>query len=425
MTDIAIRAEGISKRYELGTRSESYDTLRRFLVSAAGAPWRAVKRVARREPKKQPNILWALRDISFEILDGEVIGLIGRNGAGKSTLLKVLSRITEPSDGFAEIRGQVRALLEVGTGFHPELTGRENVFLSGAILGMPREEINRKFDDIVEFAELSQFVDTPVKRYSSGMYVRLAFAVAAHLEPDVLLVDEVLAVGDAKFQKKCLGKLGDVAKHGRTVIFVSHNMAAVNALCPRAMLLDGGQIASSGPTTQIIEQYAGQTSDRVQKVSERFPLMSEQHGVGIQRCTVQVTRNSSGFHDVEVALDLRSTRPVKNIGVGIAITSPFGGRVAVLGPSITGYVLDALDGEVRGVLACPEIDRYLASGDYSLEIWLAFPRMEYIVRAEDAAVISIPPRDPFGTGVYFEASRHGVVPLPFQFRHELAVEEVA
>jgi lipopolysaccharide transport system ATP-binding protein len=192
----------------------------------------------------QEEVLWALKDVSFSVAPGEVVGIVGRNGAGKSTLLKVLSRITKPTTGEVDLYGRVGSLLEVGTGFHPELTGRENIFLNGAILGMKRSHIERKFDEIVAFAEVEKFLDTPVKRYSSGMYVRLAFAVAAHLEPEILIVDEVLAVGDASFQKKCLGKIGDVAKDGRTVLFVSHNMAAVKALCTRAMLLDGGRVTS-------------------------------------------------------------------------------------------------------------------------------------------------------------------------------------
>ena len=209
--------------------------------------------------------LWALRDVSFEVKRGEVVGIIGRNGAGKSTLLKILSRITEPTAGSAKIHGRVGSLLEVGTGFHPELTGRENIYLNGAILGMRRAEIERKFDEIVAFAEIERFLDTPVKRYSSGMYVRLAFAVAAHLEPEILLVDEVLAVGDAQFQKKCLGKMGDVAKEGRTVLFVSHNMVAVQTLCQRAFWLDSGQLKAQGEVGTIVTTYlrAGLAEDDV------------------------------------------------------------------------------------------------------------------------------------------------------------------
>lgn len=222
----------------------------------------------RKDPDTEGNTIWALKDVSFEVNEGEVIGIIGRNGAGKSTLLKVLSRITEPTEGEIKLRGRVASLLEVGTGFHPELTGRENIYLNGAVLGMTRVEINRKFDEIVAFAEIDKFLDTPVKRYSSGMYVRLAFAVAAHLEPEILVVDEVLAVGDAQFQKKCLGKMGEVAKGGRTVLFVSHNMAAIRDLCQRALLIKDGQISFNGEVQAAIDKYLDYTSSVNTVVSE-------------------------------------------------------------------------------------------------------------------------------------------------------------
>src|SRR6266704_1271942 len=232
MSETAIQVENVSKLYHIGER-KPYKTVRESLMNVLSAPSRLSRRLRKTKTRRADETeLWALRDVSFEVKQGEVVGLIGRNGAGKSTLLKVLSRITEPTAGRITIRGRVGSLLEVGTGFHPDLTGRENVFMNGAILGMSRAEIRRKFDEIVAFAEIEKFLDTPVKRYSSGMYVRLAFAVAAHLEPEILLVDEVLAVGDAEFQKKCLGKLEDVAtKEGRTVIFVSHNLGAIAQLC--------------------------------------------------------------------------------------------------------------------------------------------------------------------------------------------------
>src|SRR5580693_4552428 len=233
-----IEVEGIGKRYRIG-KNVPYRTFRESLVNAAGGSMRLVREAMRRRSARavdEQNQVWALRDVSFKVNPGEVLGVIGRNGAGKSTLLKILSRITEPTEGRITLRGRVASLLEVGTGFHPELTGRENIFLNGAILGMARTEITRKFDEIVAFAEVDKFLDTPVKRYSSGMYVRLAFAVAAHLNPEILIVDEVLAVGDAEFQKKCLGKMKDVSdKEGRTVLFVSHNMTAVRSLCTRGI----------------------------------------------------------------------------------------------------------------------------------------------------------------------------------------------
>jgi homopolymeric O-antigen transport system ATP-binding protein len=249
----AIEAYGLGKLYQLGQR-ERYGALRDSLANAFRAPrrWLSGERRANRAGRQT---LWALKDVSFDVQEGEIVGIIGRNGSGKSTLLKILSRITEPTEGRALVRGQVGSLLEVGTGFHPELTGRENIFVNGAILGMKRLEIVRKFDEIVAFAEVDQFIDTPVKHYSSGMQMRLAFAVAAHLEPSVLLVDEVLAVGDQAFQRKCLGKMGDVAREGRTVIFVSHDLTSVQVLCQRAIRLAHGQVQGIGPVSEQINAY--------------------------------------------------------------------------------------------------------------------------------------------------------------------------
>ena len=245
-----ISARNISKQYRIGQR-EAYGTLRDTLASAVSAPFRRLGGNGR----APEETIWALRDVSFEVAPGEAVGIIGRNGAGKSTMLKILSRITEPTTGRIDLYGRVGSLLEVGTGFHPELTGRENIFLNGAILGMQRAEIEKKFDEIVSFAEIERFLDTPVKRYSSGMYMRLAFAVAAHLEPEILVVDEVLAVGDAQFQKKCLGKMGEVAREGRTVLFVSHNMMAVQNLCRRAIWLDSGRILEDAESGRVVASY--------------------------------------------------------------------------------------------------------------------------------------------------------------------------
>ena len=242
--EIAVRVTGLGKRYRIGRGRRRPDTLR---DTVAG-----LFRAGIAEPVDD---VWALRNVSFEVPRGDVVGVIGRNGAGKSTLLKILSRVTAPTEGGAVIRGRIGSLLEVGTGFHPELTGRENIYLSGAVLGMRAAEIRRKFDDIVDFAETDRFLDTPVKHYSSGMYVRLAFSVAAHLQPEVLLVDEVLAVGDVDFQRKCVGKIGQVAEHGRTVLVVSHSMSTIKALCSRAMLLDGGMLAALGPADAIVDRY--------------------------------------------------------------------------------------------------------------------------------------------------------------------------
>jgi lipopolysaccharide transport system ATP-binding protein len=257
----AISVKNLSKRYRIGAAQAKfrYGMLRDVFVDSLMAPIRYAKSLTTRSNNSQrtneKNFIWALKDISFDLEEGRVLGIVGRNGAGKSTLLKVLSRVTEPTEGTVSVRGRVGSLLEVGTGFHPELTGRENIYMNGAILGMKRLEIDKKFDEMVEFSEVAQFIDTPVKRYSSGMYLRLAFAVAAHLEPEILIIDEVLAVGDAAFQKKCLGKMNEVAKHGRTILFVSHDLTAVNALCNRTLLLHEGAMVMDGPTAEVTAHY--------------------------------------------------------------------------------------------------------------------------------------------------------------------------
>jgi lipopolysaccharide transport system ATP-binding protein len=254
MTEIAIRVEKLSKQYRIGVLQERPDTLRDLLTTNVQRMGQWLKRGGKAR-SEGPSHIWALKDISFEVERGQVLGIVGRNGAGKSTLLKVLSRVTDPTQGYGEIHGRVGSLLEVGTGFHPELSGRENIYLNGAILGMRREEIDRKFDEIVEFSEVGKFIDTPVKRFSSGMYLRLAFAVAAHLEPEILVVDEVLAVGDAEFQRKCLGKMSDVAQEGRTVLFVSHNMSAVLRLTQETIVLDQGKMVMRAPTPEAVDHY--------------------------------------------------------------------------------------------------------------------------------------------------------------------------
>ncbi len=258
MPTLAVHVENLGKLYRIGG-AEAYTTFRDALMNAFAAPYRACRKLQRSDGDgwQKDNTIWALKDVSFTIEHGEIVGIIGRNGAGKSTLLKILSRITEPTHGFAEIHGRVGSLLEVGTGFHGELSGRENIYLNGAILGMRKSEINRRFDEIVAFAEVEKFIDTPVKRYSTGMYLRLAFAVAAHLEPEILIVDEVLAVGDARFQKKCLNKMQDVGKTGRTVLFVSHNLSAISSLCPRSVWLDGGMLIQDGPSSHVVSEYLG------------------------------------------------------------------------------------------------------------------------------------------------------------------------
>ena len=247
MSDISIRVEDLGKRYHIGKLRERHATLRDAIVSAFKRP--------KTERRDGEDTIWALKDVGFEVRQGEAVGIIGRNGAGKSTLLKILSRITEPTEGQAEIHGRCSSFLEVGTGFHPELTGRENIYLNGAILGMRKAEINRKFDEMVAFAEVEKFLDTPVKHYSIGMYVRLAFAVAAHMEPEILLVDEVLAVGDSSFQKKCIGRMGEVGRDGRTVLLVSHNLPSIVNICQRAILLNAGRVAKEGQATEVVQEY--------------------------------------------------------------------------------------------------------------------------------------------------------------------------
>jgi lipopolysaccharide transport system ATP-binding protein len=304
MSNLAVEARGLSKQFRIGENTAPYKTLREVITNTVSAPLRLFRPGAR--PKRsRVETFWALRDVGFDIPAGEVTGIIGRNGAGKSTLLKILSRITEPTAGYAEIRGRVSSLLEVGIGFHAELTGRENLYLNGAILGMKKEEIEKKFDEIVAFAEVERFIDTPVKHYSSGMYLRLAFAVAAHLEPEILIVDEVLAVGDANFQKKCLNKMEDVGNQGRTVLFVSHNMPAVTRLCQRVILLDGGRILRDGSPADVVSAYL-KTGLGTTPAREWEPSDSERPCGEVAALTAVRVRSEAG-HVTDV-LDIR--RPI-------------------------------------------------------------------------------------------------------------------
>jgi lipopolysaccharide transport system ATP-binding protein len=355
-SDIAISVKGISKAYTIAHGALKRPTFRDVVMQRMRHPFR----------RPRCETFWALNDVSFDVKQGEVVGIIGRNGAGKSTLLKILSRITEPTAGRIELYGRVGSLLEVGTGFHPELTGRENVFLNGAILGMTRAEIRKQFDAIVDFAEVEKFIDTPVKRYSSGMYVRLAFAVAAHLNPEILIVDEVLAVGDAEFQKKCLGKMGDVAKGGRTVLFVSHNMAAVERLCGNVLELSGGNVVTMGPTENVVKHYMqsssiGMTEDCVVE-ARRYTLS------GIR---ISGERNGllTPLAPASVTLLLRAKADAFNIGVHIIVEDETG--YPVLG-------LDSMD--LRNTVSCRQGQNVVvtfrlaslpfAPGSYRLHIWL-------------------------------------------------------
>jgi len=306
--DFAIRAQGLGKKYVIGhqVQRERYTALRDVIVRNARSLARSAADIFRGRAIASGDELeeyWALKDLQFDIGRGDVVGVIGRNGAGKSTLLKILSRITEPSEGRVEIRGRVASLLEVGTGFHPELSGRENIYLNGAVLGMTREETRSKFDEIVAFAEVERFLDTPVKRYSSGMYVRLAFAVAAHLEPEILIVDEVLAVGDAEFQRKCLGKMGEVAGQGRTVLFVSHNMAAVESLTTKAILLKAGQLTAYGATRDVVESYLTGGAGSSEKVLGRRRGKTDQPGAEI--LDFEVFDSAEGVSEI-----IRPGRPI-------------------------------------------------------------------------------------------------------------------
>jgi lipopolysaccharide transport system ATP-binding protein len=327
MTDIAIRAEHLGKRYRIGALTHRYDTLRDQL-GGFGNQMASRLRSSKMEKQSQlENEIWALTDVSFEVRQGQVLGVIGKNGAGKSTLLKVLSRVTEPTTGTLEIHGRVGSLLEVGTGFHPELTGRENIYLNGAILGMKRVEIERKFDEIVAFSEVEQFIDTPVKRFSSGMYLRLAFAVAAHLEPEILVVDEVLAVGDAEFQRKCLGKMGDVAQQGRTVIFVSHNMSAILRLTQESIVMEKGRILLRAISSEAVDAYlsAGHTKagERIWRQDE-IPSSAapfQPVALRLRDGRGQVIDTVRSIEQVTLEMEYKLTAPITGLRIGFYLNT--------------------------------------------------------------------------------------------------------
>jgi lipopolysaccharide transport system ATP-binding protein len=344
---VAVRAEGISKRFRLGAAVQG--RLTETMWNALERPFRlsAKNGIPRRE------YIWALKDVSFEINEGEVIGIIGRNGAGKSTLLKILSRITEPTEGSFDVRGRVGSLLEVGSGFHPDLTGRENVYLYGSVLGMRKRDVERKFDEIVSFAEVERFIDTPVKRYSSGMYMRLAFAVAAHLEPEILMVDEVLSVGDFQFQKKCLGRIEQVAMDGRTVLFVSHNTAAVASLCTRAYLLDSGRIVGAGAAPDVVRQYIAESkSAEIISIGER----QDRRGDGSVRVTGLRIENSergrpiSSSSRLRVTLDYESAAPLSDTRFQVTIHDADYHPLYLLDTDLEGALPGVLP--ARGTLIC-------------------------------------------------------------------------
>ena len=388
MDDFAIRADLLGKSYRLG-ELQKYKAIRDSLANAVQAPFRWM---SGQRKSKQNNILWALRDVSFEIHHGEVVGLIGRNGAGKSTLLKILSRITEPTTGSARIRGRVGSLLEVGTGFHPELTGRENIYLSGAILGMRKKEIDSNFDALVEFAEVSRFVDTPVKHYSSGMYVRLAFAVAAHLEPEILLVDEVLAVGDAAFQKKCLGKMGDVAKTGRTVVFVSHNMGAIQNLCSVAYLLSGGQLVYSGTVPDAIDRYLAEAKDVERK---NLASRSDREGTGRVRFTEFSPTATTCGAAAEFIVRYSGEAPLRNVHISMAFYNPFGEGALYLSNDVAGNQFENIPQE--GAFTCAFDKLPLLPGYYSVNVYCTINGVlaDWV---RDAARVHVEDGDFYGSG---------------------------
>jgi lipopolysaccharide transport system ATP-binding protein len=407
MSDVVIRAERLSKLYRIGQR-EKFTTLRDVIALTFTAPFRRWFKnqneiVPNHQSSTSNNYIWALKDVSFEVKQGEVVGIIGRNGAGKSTLLKILARITEPTEGYAEVRGRVGSLLEVGTGFHPELTGRENIYLSGAVLGMKKREIDRKFDEIVAFAEMEKFIDTPVKYYSSGMYVRLAFAVAAHLDPEILLVDEVLAVGDAAFQKKCLGKMGDVAKEGRTVLFVSHNMAAIENLCTRAFLLDNGRIIYSGDTRSVIQTYL-QTMSQISYIS--LQNQSNRTGTGRVRFTHFYIEDINGrkLRTIQSGQDIvlvfgfkcKEEDNPQNVAFDFGIHAITGERLAVLHTDFVGQTFSKVP--FKGEVRC-YIPRFpFAPGRYIVYSRIEVNGIEADFPRDGTGYIDVEAGDFFGTG---------------------------
>jgi len=375
MGNIAICADALGKQYRIGGKREKYYTFRDAIMKTFTAPVRRLRRLSGVVGPESETI-WALKDVSFEVKHGEVLGIIGRNGAGKSTLLKLLARITEPTAGQADIYGRVGSLLEVGTGFHPELTGRENIFLSGAVLGMRNHEIRRKFEEIVDFAGIEQFLDTPIKRYSSGMYVRLAFAVTAHLDPEILLVDEVLAVGDAEFQAKCVRKMGNVVRSGRTVLLVSHNMVLIRDLSPRCLLLDSGRLRLNGPVDKVIETYLA--SPARQESSVRLdPVQSDAFFTRIAVCDVHniPTQNHAGINPIFVHLELVLLRSIRNLHVAIAVFNCRGERL-FYSSSAYGYSTLKVEKSGSHYLSAQIPGGLLLPGQYTINAALHQPNVE-------------------------------------------------
>jgi lipopolysaccharide transport system ATP-binding protein len=407
-----ISVDGLGKRYDLGSEAASYGRLTESLTDAARGLARRVRHGAAVERRDQ---LWALRDVSFDVAEGEIVGVVGRNGAGKTTLLKVLSRITEPTEGGAVLRGRVGSLLEVGTGFHPELSGRENVYLNGAILGMSRAEITRKFDDIIGFAELERFVDTPVKRYSSGMYVRLAFAVAAFLEPEILFVDEVLSVGDQAFQQRCLGRMGEIATGGRTIFFVSHNLASVGALCTRALLMDGGRLVQDGEVDAVLDHYLSTVQ---LQAGESLDDREDRQGDGRLRIThVDVRDREGGPPRTGADADLRfrytAEGAPREATISIAVDGPLGDPVFFLSNRVTG---DLLRIGASGELVCLLPALPLLPGRYSLTFYVEVNGVlaDWV---RNAMYFDVFEADLYGTG-HLPPTTHGRVAVEHTWRAE-------
>lgn len=399
MSDTAIRVADLSKKYQIGSRHKQYSRLGDQVMDAMLSPFRRVGNLLRGKSSSAADldeVFWALKDVSFEIKHGEIMGIVGHNGAGKSTLLKILSRITEPTAGYADVFGRVGSLLEVGTGFHPELTGRENIYLNGSILGMRRTEIDRKFDEIVDFAEVEQFIDTPVKHYSSGMYVRLAFSVAAHLEPEILLIDEVLAVGDVAFQRKSLGKMENVSQQGRTVVFVSHNMNALQRLCPRSILLDHGRLLAQDDTSRIIEQYLAVASTKSAGPNSWIDLTEQKRdGMGTIRFTsasysgddpaLRYYPYTHGAMEVSMKLFSKSKKSVGSLAV--IIFDRYGTKLVNADTLSFGKSIDLQEGENTVKLKIDQL--HLNPGLYTLGLWVADPPLEIYDYIPSAALFEV------------------------------------
>lgn len=403
MSEAAITVEGIGKRYRVGQRDQHAQTFREAVMNVITAPARRLRRLG--EAPVGSDEFWALRDVSFEVERGEVMGVIGSNGAGKSTLLKILSRITDPTEGVARIRGRVGSLLEVGTGFHPELTGRENVYLSGAILGMRKQEIERRFDEIVAFAEIEQFLDTPVKRYSSGMYVRLAFAVAAHLDPEILIIDEVLAVGDSAFQRKCLGKMREASQgDGRTVLFVSHNLDLVTALCTRAIVLSEGRILYSGGVREAIHAYASQTFRSGEILRATSPKLE---WIGLEdRASVCGLSPES---DIELRLRFRSGDvDLEKLHIDCELVNQ---RGEVVSHSKSHFVSDGLSIDRRSdvVIHYRLVSPKLSPGEYRLTVY-AYDESGELVWVEGVEACTVSARAYFGQVEVFDELFGAIIP---------------